>query len=178
MKKINLFLVFVLCVTIFSACKKEDEKEPTAKENLVGKTWVITDSNTEISAPLLGTLPDSLTNGFDPTQGIEGQAIIFNEDGTFTVGEADTQQQGNWMLTEDGQTLTFTGLVQGDLTDFIDAQMLTNLQTFEVTTLTDIQLVIQNSTDVIIPAEIAEQLIGFAIPLTVTVKLNIIFDKQ
>ncbi|PIY09658.1 MAG: hypothetical protein COZ18_07725 [Flexibacter sp. CG_4_10_14_3_um_filter_32_15] len=178
MKKINLLLVFVLCLTIFSACKKEEENEPTPKENLVNKTWIVTSSETEIELPFGQTLPDSIQNGFDPTQGIEGEAIIFNEDGTFVVGEADNQQQGTWTLSEDGQTLTFSGLVEGDLTDFIDAQTLDNLQTFEVTTLTDTQLVIQNSTDVVIPAEIAEQLIGFAIPITVTVKLNITFDKQ
>ncbi len=177
MKKINLFLVFVLCLTIFSACKKDEENEPTPKENLVNKTWIVTSSDTEISTPL-GALPDSLTNGFDPTQGIEGQTILFNEDGTFTVGEADTQQQGTWTLSEDGKTLTFSGLVEGDLTEFIDAQTLSNLQTFDVTTLTGTQLVIQNSTVVTIPAEIAEQLIGFAIEIPVTIKLNIVFDKQ
>jgi hypothetical protein len=177
MKKINLVLVFILCLTIFSACKKDEEKEPTPKENLVNKTWIVTSSDTEISTPL-GALPDSLTGGFDPTQGIEGEAITFNEDGTFVVGEADTQQQGTWTLSEDGQTLTFSGLVEGDLTDFIDAQTLSNLQTFDITTLTDTQLVIQNSTVVTIPAEIAEQLVGFAIEIPVTVKLNITFDKQ
>ncbi|WP_375563141.1 hypothetical protein ACE193_11600 [Bernardetia sp. OM2101] len=177
MKKINLFLVFALCLAIFSACKKE-ESEPTPKENLVNKTWVVTSSDTEILLPFGQTLPDSIQNAFDPTQGIEGQAIIFNEDGTFLVGESDNQQQGTWILSEDGQMLTFTGLVEGDLTDFIDAQTLSNLQTFDVTTLTDSQLAIQNSTVVTIPAEIAEPLVGFAIEIPVTVQLNITFDKQ
>jgi hypothetical protein len=177
MKKINVFFAFVVCLILLSACKKE-EKEATPKENLVNKNWVVTDSKTEISAPLLGVLPDSLTEGFDPTQQIQGQVVVFNEDGTFIIGEAGTQQQGNWTLSEDGQTLTFTGLVEGDLTQIVNAQTLTNLQTFEVNTLTDVKLDIQNSTNVTIPAEIAKQLIGFAIPITVTVKLNITFDKQ
>lgn len=177
MKKINLFLVCVLCLTIFSACKKEEEKQPTAKENLVNKTWIVTSSDTEIS--ILGqTLPDSLREGFDPTQGIEGQTIMFNEDGTFVVGEADTEQQGNWTLSEDEKTLTFSGLVQGDLTEFINAQTLASLQTFEVNTLTDTKLVIQNSTDVPIPVEITEELIGVPIPVTALVQLSITFDKQ
>ncbi len=176
MKKLNLFFVFILCLAIFSACKKE-EKEPTPKENLVGKTWVVTDSKTDISVPLV-QLPDSLINAFDPTQGIKGQTILFNEDGTFVVGEGDTEQQGNWTLSEDNKKITFTGLVQGDLTQVVDAATLTKLQTFEVTTLTDIKLVIQNSNDVPIPAEITQQLIGVPIPISVNVKLNITFDKQ
>lgn len=178
MKKINLFFVFILCLVVFSACKKEEEKELTAEENLVNKTWVVTESSTEILLPFGQTLPDSIQNAFDPTQGIEGQAITFNEDGTFVIGEADTQQQGTWMLSEDEQTLIFSGLVEGDLTGFIDAQTLEALQSFEVVTLTDTQLVIQNSTVVTIPAEIAEQLVDFAIEIPVTVQLNITFDKQ
>lgn len=176
MKNINLFLVFILSLVVFSGCKKEDE-EPTPKEQLENKTWVVTSSDTEILTPL-GTLPDSLTNDFDPTQGIEGQTIIFNTDGTFVVGEGDNQQQGNWTLSEDGSTLTFTGLVEGELTDFIDAETLASLQTFEVTSLTDTQLAIQNSTNVTIPAEIAEQITGFAFPITLTVNLTINFSKQ
>ncbi|WP_338759281.1 hypothetical protein WAF17_11435 [Bernardetia sp. ABR2-2B] len=175
MKKINLFIVFILCLTIFSACKKEDEKEPTAKENLVGKTWVITEVDSDISSTF-GTLPPELTNEFNPTQGLEGQTIIFNENGTFTVEE--TQQQGNWTLSENGQTLTFSGLVEGELTDFVDAQTLSDLQTFEVTTLTDLKLSIQNSTNVPISEEVAEQITGFPIPITLIVKLTINFDKQ
>lgn len=178
MKKINLFFVFVLFFALLSGCKKDDEKEPTQKENLVGKTWVVTSSDTEILPPLGQALPDSLTNDFNPTEGLEGQIIIFNENGTFTVGEADTQQQGNWTLSENGQTLTFSGLVEGELTDFVDAQTLSDLQTFEVITLTDTQLVIQNSTVITIPAELAAELVGFAIEIPVTVKLNITFDKQ
>jgi hypothetical protein len=177
MKKINLFLAFILCITIFSACKKDEEKELTPKENLQNKTWIVTSSNTEIS--VFGqTLPDSLQEDFDPTQGIEGQTIAFNEDGTFVVGEGDTRQQGNWTLSEDGKMLTFSGLVQGDLTEFVNAQTLASLQTFEITTLTDTKLAIQNSTDVPIPAEITEQLIGLPIEVSATVKLNITFDKQ
>jgi hypothetical protein len=178
MKKINLFFVFILCLVMFSACKKEDEKELTAKENLVNKTWVVTESNTEILLPFGQTLPDSIQDAFDPTQGIEGQAITFNEDGTFVIGEADTQQQGTWTLSEDEQTLTFSGLVEGDLTQIIDAETLSNLQTFDVTTITDVKLAIQNRTEITIPAEIAEQLIGIALSIPVTVQLNITFDKQ
>lgn len=176
MKNINLFLVFILSLVIFSGCKKEEE-EPTPKEQLEDKTWVVTSSDTQILTPL-GALPDSLTNGFDPTAGIEGQTITFNADGTFVVGEGDNQQQGNWTLSEDGKTLTFTGLVDGNLTEFVDAQTLASLQTFEVTSLTDNQLAIKNSTDVEIPAEIAEQITGFAFPITVTVELVINFSKQ
>lgn len=177
MKIVNLFLVFVLCLALFSACKKEDEKETTPKENLVNKSWIVTDSKTEILLPFGQTLPDSIQNAFDPTQQLKGQIITFNENGTFQVG-TDATQQGNWTLSEDGKKITFTGLVEGDLTQIIDAQTLIKLQTFEVTTLTDTKLGIQNSTDVPIPAEVTEQLIGIAIPINVTVKLNITFDKQ
>lgn len=176
MKIINLFFVFILCLAVLSACKK-DEEEKSPKEKLVGNTWIVKNSDTKISTPL-GELPDSLTNNFDPTQQIEGQTITFNEDGTFIVGETNTSQQGNWTLSEDGQTLTFSGLIEGDLTEFIDAQTLANLQTFEVTTLTDQQLVIQNSTQFTIPAEIAEQIIGLPFPVPVTVQLDITFDKK
>lgn len=172
MKKLNLFLVFILCLAIFSSCKKE-EKELTPKENLVGKTWVVTDSKTEISIPFV-QLPDSLINAFDPTQGIKGQTILFNEDGTFEVGDGTTRQQGNWILSEDNKTLTFTGLVQGDLTQVVDAATLAKLQTFEVTTLTGVKLVIQNSNAVPLP----QDLTGLPIPISATVKLNITFDKQ
>ena len=177
MKKINLFLVFILGFALLSACKKDADKEPTTKEKLVGKTWVVTASNTKILLPFGQTLPDSIQNAFDPTQGIKGQAIIFNENGTFQVG-TDATQQGNWTLSEDGKKIVFSGLVQGDLTQIIDAKTLTNLQTFEVTTLTDIKLAIQNSTNVPIPADVTRQLIGFAIPITITVQLDITFDKQ
>lgn len=172
MKKINLFLIFVLCISIFSACKKEDEKEPTTKENLVGKTWVITDSKTAVSTPL-GPLPDNITNDFDPTLGIKGQTIIFNENGTFQIA-ADATQSGTWNLSEDGQRLTFSGLVEGDLIQVIDNQTLTQLQTFEVTTLTSTKLIIQNSTAVPIPTSLS----GLPIPITATITLNITFDKQ
>ena len=176
MKTVNLFLVVVVCIFVFSACKKE-EKEPTQKENLVGKTWVITDSKTEILLPFGQTLPDSIQNVLDPTQQLKGQAIIFKEDGTFQVG-TDATQQGNWSLSEDAKKLTFTGLVEGDLTQIIDAQTLTNLQTFDVVTLTDTKLGIQNNNNVPIPAEITEQLIGLRFPIVVTVKLSITFDEQ
>ncbi|WP_338793407.1 hypothetical protein V9L05_09900 [Bernardetia sp. Wsw4-3y2] len=177
MKKINLFFVFVLFFALLSACKKDDEKEPTAKENLVGKTWVITEVDSDISSTF-GTLPPELTNDFNPTEGLEGQTIIFNENGTFLVGEDDNQQQGNWTLSENGQTLTFSGLAEGDLTEFVDAQTLANLQTFEVTTLNNSKLAIQNNTNVALPEEITEQITGFPIPITLIVKLNITFDKQ
>ncbi|AFM04226.1 hypothetical protein Fleli_1828 [Bernardetia litoralis DSM 6794] len=177
MKKINLFLIFIISLTLFSACEKEEENEPTSEENLINKTWVITDSNTEIVLPFGQTLPDDIQDDFDPTQEIEGQTIIFSEDGTFQVG-TDATQQGTWILSEDAKTLTFTGLVDGDLIEFVDAQTLSDLQTFEVTTLTGENLEIQNSTEVTIPAEIAEQIVGIAIPVTITVQLNITFDKQ
>jgi len=176
MKIVNLFLAFVLCLVLFSACKKE-EKETTPKENLVGKMWVVTDSKTEILLPFGQTLPDSIQNAFDPTQQLKGQIITFKEDGTFQVG-TDATQQGNWSLSEDGKKITFSGLVDGNLTQIIDAQTLAKLQTFDVITLTDTKLAIQNSTDVPIPAEITKELIGIAIPISVTVKLNITFDKQ
>ena len=176
MKNTQLFLFFILFVVVLSSCKKEDE-EPTPKEQLENKTWIVTSSDTQIFTPL-GQLPDSLTNDFNPTRGFEGQTIIFNENGTFVAGEGDNERQGNWNLSEDGKTLTLTGLVEGDLTEVIDAETLTSLQTFEVTTLTDTQLSIQNSTEITIPAEIAEEITGFPFPVTVTVKLNINFDKQ
>ncbi len=177
MKKINLFLAFVLCLALFSACKKEDEKETTPKENLVDKTWVVTDSKTEILLPFGQTLPDSIQDAYDPTQQLKGQIITFKQDGTFQVG-TDATQQGNWSLSEDGKKITFTGFVEGNLTQIIDAQTLVKLQTFEVTTLTDAKLAIQNSTDVALSAEVTKELTGIAIPITVTVKLNITFDKQ
>ncbi len=178
MRTLNLVVVFILCLTVFSACKKEEEKEPTPKENLVGKMWVVTTANTETLLPFGQTLPDSLTDDFDPTQGLEGQVIMFNENGTFVIGEADTQQQGTWTLSENGETLTFTGLVEGDLTGVVDAQTLDDLQTFDVTTLTDTKLVLQNTTTVTIPAALAEELIGVPFDIPVTVKLNINLDKQ
>ena len=173
MKKLSVFLFFIFCTTLIFACKNDEDKEPTTREKLTNKTWVVTDSKTEI-APL----PDSLTNGLDLLEGIRGQEVVFREDGTFTVGETDTQQQGTWTLSDDEKKIVFTGLVEGDLAEFVNAQTLTNLQTFEVTTLTDSKLILQNSTSVDVSAEIAEQLIGVAFPFTVTVKLNITFDKQ
>ena len=176
MEKLNLFLIIILCLTVFSSCQ-EDNEETTPKQNLVGKMWIITNSDTEISTSL-GALPDTLTNDFDPTQNIKGQTITFNENGTFLVGEADNQQQGNWTLSEDAKTLTFTGFVEGDLTDITDAQTLSSLQTFDVRTLTDTKLEIENTTDIDLPVEITQELVGLPIPITITVKLNIVFDKK
>lgn len=180
MKKINIFVWFISFLLIITSCGKEEDKEPTPKERLTAHAWIVSSTNTSISLPGFGELPQDQAGNFDPTADLEGQKIVFNADGTFTAGEGTNAQTGNWTLSDEGKTLVFSGLAQGDLTDFIDAQTLVKLQTFEVTTLTESNLAIQNSNQVPIPNELVEAITGFnpPFPISATVALQLSFVKE
>ncbi len=182
MKKLNLFFLLAICATLLFSCGSDDDEpnEPTARQNLTTGTWAISD--TEVTfLPILGqAIPEDVQQTLNPITGIEGQTIVFNDNGTFVIGQGTNQQQGTWTLSEGDEKLVFDGLVnlEGEETDFIDAQTRTNLQTFNVNTLTEARLAIQNSTGIPIPAEVTQQLINVAIPVTATVQVEITFNKQ
>jgi hypothetical protein len=176
MKKIHLFLVFALCLSIFSACKKEEQLKLISIEKLVDKPWLITDSDTEIAISF-GQLPDNVIDSLDPAQQIEGQTITFDSDGTFIIGELnDIQKQGRWTLSEDAKTLVFSGLISetGRISQFLDAETRTKMQTFGVTTLTDFNLILKNSNRVDIPRDVT----GLPLIVPATIKLNIFCEKK
>ncbi|WP_027003954.1 lipocalin family protein [Hugenholtzia roseola] len=168
-QKIFCLLIFALLVV---ACKKDDP-EPTPEQNLTGK-WKITTADVKLFAAGTDITEDFIGDSSDIVP--DNTIIEFKADGTFTTIPEDgtPPQTGTWEFLENKTKIKFSGLFGDDsgFEDFLDAQTLAQIQTYNVAQLTSSALQIQNSTPVQVDIP------NLPIPITIEVRQDITFAKQ
>jgi hypothetical protein len=99
MRKLNfLAILFFVFAIGFTGCKKESaEPAISAKADILGK-WSVTKAIAKIYDPAKGEYV--LDN-----QGADKVEIEFKADGTLITYEADTSQNGKYIISDDGKTI-------------------------------------------------------------------------
>ena len=112
MKNTSLWVLLGLSLS-FASCKKDDD--PTKKEMLVGKNWMLTAATIDPSIPLItGGTTNNLYNQLPPCT--RDDIFRLSDDGKSTTDEGATKcavsdpqtVTGTWVLSADEKTLTIT----------------------------------------------------------------------
>jgi hypothetical protein len=113
MRKINLLLIVSLFLAILS-CKKDEE--PTKKDLLCGKNWILV---AETISPALNYNGTLITDLYSQLESCSKDDIgIFNTNGTYTFEEGLTKcdvndpqvwDSGTWVFNSDQTILVLTG---------------------------------------------------------------------
>ncbi len=112
MRKINLLLIVSLFIATLS-CKKDEE--PTKKELLCGKNWILTAETVSPAINFNGILITDLYSQLDDCT--KDDISIFNTNGTYTFEEGATKcdvndpqvwDSGTWVFNSDETILVLT----------------------------------------------------------------------
>lgn len=120
MKNLRLLsLLFIIAfVTVFSACKKDDDKKPASREDmLTGKRWKMTSATVD---PALFGITDwyaqmEACDKDDYTEFKKGGQAIFDQGAQVCDGEPQTQT-GSWVFNGDQTKITVTEPDSGPIT--------------------------------------------------------------
>lgn len=106
------YLILLGLALSFASCKKDDD--PTKKEMLVGKNWVMTAATIDPSLPVGGGTTNNLYNQLpacvkdDITRLSDDGKATFDEGATKCVVSAPQTTTGTWALSLDEKTVSIT----------------------------------------------------------------------